>query len=193
MLYNLVGGGSSPWISAPTEDAWHNYASVLTGSKFQLWVDGSLANESNDTSSAFTTGPIYLGNINSTSTTDDFEGYIHHFRVQDTVESSFPIVDDTATYTPTFTVTPTWSLTQTPSVTPTITQTITQTITKTVTKTVTQTITPTFTVTPTVTPTQTPWGAYFLNATKNKDPHYDGPRFRWVDKVLNAIRNKVRE
>jgi len=70
----------------------------------------------------------------------------------------------------------------TPTFTPTVTPTITETITPTVTE----------TVTPTVTPTQTPWPDYILNATKQKDPHYQGPRFRWVDKVLNAIRNRER-
>jgi hypothetical protein len=76
------------------------------------------------------------------------------------------------------------------SPTETVTQTVTQTVTPTVTQTITQTVTQTITQTATPTYTVTPWPEYYLNNQGSKDPHYTGKKTRWVDKILNAIRNK---
>jgi hypothetical protein len=189
---NIGSWHTSNYADGSPGNRWCRFSLTFSGGYYKLYMDGALiwtsgAGKTNlfDTVRTMRTTSLDGGMYGSYKcdgmdriifSTNDYEG----------VEIE-PLPDESPTVTPTITPTVTKTITET------ITPTVTPTITETVTPTVTPTITPTFTVTVTVTPTQTPWPDYILNANKNKDIHYAGPKFRWVDRVLNTIRNKVRE
>lgn len=194
------------WSTYIPEDQWINIGFTwdTANNESKFYVNGTLK-VTYQCHGAPAGKAFYVQNT-SWSITQGADVWIRNFRGLSSVETSFPIVDTTPTYTPTYTktVTPTVTATVTPTITPTITETVTNTVTPTITETITPTVTPTITpsvtetVTPTVTPTvtktvsptvtptvtKTITPTYTATPDKNivkKDSFYKGPLLHWFN------------
>lgn len=88
---NSQGCGNTSYYTF-SRDTWYNVGETYTGSKYQMWVNGSLQSEINCAATVFTTAGVILGNI-ATNSASAGGCSMHTFRCQNTVESTFPIVD----------------------------------------------------------------------------------------------------